>query len=285
MIAQYLPFLLSAVTIWMTLMAGNKHPKAWAVGLVNQALWLVWIVSTSAWGLLPMNLALWGVYRRNHFKWDASNKSKPDTFRRFKEWADDKIKWLIHGPGFRDFEHIQAFRRSLAEAISQNRAALKPFDMDGLSSLQIPPPVPKPSRSAIPYGWREVIERARDSIGGGSYSENRQYELSIVGPYLDVLADEFEHLQEVCEAVGQLGLEPVYGDVLPQVGDKVLIHLGRSDRWVEHTVVGCYVWKGLGGDDSLHRVFVRVRSADGYLNARMLKDVRPLISKPEGAAA
>ena len=237
MIAQYLPFLLSAVTIWMTLMAGNKHPKAWAVGLVNQALWLVWIVSTSAWGLLPMNIALWVVYGRNHFKWGRSVSTE----------TIDRLAAIF------------------------------------ATATQVQPcPTHKPAdKLSIPFGWREVIDRARDSIGGGSYSENRQYELSIVGPYLDGLADEFEHLQEVCEAVGQLGLEPVYGDVLPQVGDKVLIHLGRSDRWVEHTVVGYYVWKDLGGDDSLHRVFVRVRSADGYLNARMLKDVRPITPNPE----
>lgn len=237
MIAQYLPFLLSAVTIWMTLMAGNKHPKAWAVGLVNQALWLVWIVATAAWGLLPMNIALWVVYARNHFKWGES--ASPDVIDRLT----------------RIFETA--------------------------TQVQASPPLKPLEKKAIPYGWREVIEQARDSIGGGSYSENRQYELSIVGPYLDGLADEFEHLQEVCEAVGQLGLEPVYGDVLPQVGDKVLIHLGRSERWVERTVVGYYVWKELGGSDTLHRVFVRVKDKDGNDNARMLKDVRPVIPSLE----
>lgn len=65
----YLPWLLSAITIWMTLLAGNKHRMAWAVGLVNQALWLVWIVASATWGMLPMNVALWLVYARNHFKW------------------------------------------------------------------------------------------------------------------------------------------------------------------------------------------------------------------------
>jgi len=67
----YLPWLMSAITIWMTVLAGNKHPKAWFFGLVNQALWLVWIVATGTWGLLPMNLALWIVYGRNHLKWRA----------------------------------------------------------------------------------------------------------------------------------------------------------------------------------------------------------------------
>jgi hypothetical protein len=69
MIADYLPWLLSVITIWMTILAGNKHPNAWAVGLVNQALWLIWIIVTANWGFLPMNLALWAVYMRNHLKW------------------------------------------------------------------------------------------------------------------------------------------------------------------------------------------------------------------------
>jgi hypothetical protein len=69
----YLPFILSGVTIWMTLLAGNKHRHAWAVGLCNQALWLVWIITSSSWGLLPMNAALWAVYARNHLKWTKAN--------------------------------------------------------------------------------------------------------------------------------------------------------------------------------------------------------------------
>ena len=69
-IRDYLPWLLSAVTIYMTVLAGNRHPKAWAFGLLNQLLWLVWIVASSTWGMLPMNLALWVVYGRNHLKWN-----------------------------------------------------------------------------------------------------------------------------------------------------------------------------------------------------------------------
>lgn len=65
----YMPWLLSAITIYMTILAGNKTRWAWAIGLVNQALWLVWIFAAQAWGLLPMNIALWIVYSRNHLKW------------------------------------------------------------------------------------------------------------------------------------------------------------------------------------------------------------------------
>lgn len=68
-LVAYLPWLLSALTIWMTLLAGSLHRRAWLVGLVNQALWLVWIYASAAWGLLPMNLALWVVYTRNHRLW------------------------------------------------------------------------------------------------------------------------------------------------------------------------------------------------------------------------
>jgi hypothetical protein len=70
-IKDYLPWVLSAITIWMTLLAGNKHPKAWSIGLGNQFLWLIWIIVAGAWGLLPMNVALWIVYGRNHLKWNV----------------------------------------------------------------------------------------------------------------------------------------------------------------------------------------------------------------------
>jgi hypothetical protein len=68
-VVTYLPWLLSALTIYMTVLAGNKSRAAWAVALVNSALWLVWIIASHSWGLLPMNIVLWGVYARNLWKW------------------------------------------------------------------------------------------------------------------------------------------------------------------------------------------------------------------------
>ena len=69
LIVNYMPWFLSALTIYMTILAGNKHPQAWLVALMGQAMWLLWILKAEAYGFLPMNLALWIVYARNHWKW------------------------------------------------------------------------------------------------------------------------------------------------------------------------------------------------------------------------
>lgn len=47
LMVKYLPWLLSAITIWMTL----------------------WICASGAWGFLPLNVALCIVYGRNHLNW------------------------------------------------------------------------------------------------------------------------------------------------------------------------------------------------------------------------
>lgn len=69
-------------------------------------------------------------------------------------------------------------------------------------------------------------------------------------------------------------LEQVEGDLLPPIGSKVLVYLNSPDSWVEHEVIGYYVWPSFGGDSSLFRVNVRVIDKDGYLNARCLQDIR-----------
>lgn len=68
-VATYLPWLLSAITIYMNVLAGNRYRNAWLFGLINQGLWLFWIIVTRNYGFLPMNVALWIVYGRNHLKW------------------------------------------------------------------------------------------------------------------------------------------------------------------------------------------------------------------------
>jgi hypothetical protein len=54
----YLPWLLSAITIWTNLLAGNLNRNTWLIGMVNQVLWLIWIIATRSWGFIPLNIAL-----------------------------------------------------------------------------------------------------------------------------------------------------------------------------------------------------------------------------------
>jgi hypothetical protein len=70
LILNYLPYLLSALTIWMTLWAGNMDRRAWTVGLYSQALWLVWIIAADAWGFLILTVFLAALYLRNYRKWN-----------------------------------------------------------------------------------------------------------------------------------------------------------------------------------------------------------------------
>lgn len=74
--------------------------------------------------------------------------------------------------------------------------------------------------------------------------------------------------------------EAEHSDVLPRVGQTVLIHLARQNEWVPHQVVGFYAWPSHGGEYSLSRLFVRVRDANGLLNARLLHDVLRLDKTP-----
>lgn len=80
-------------------------------------------------------------------------------------------------------------------------------------------------------------------------------------------------------ALTKAAIDRVDGDRLPALGTKVKIHLARADAWVEHTVVGYYVWPAQTG--SGWRVFIRVRDAAGYLNARNLEDVRSVDGTPK----
>lgn len=72
-VSTYLPWLLSGITIYMNVLAGNRYRNAWLIGLLGQLLWLLWICATRNFGFLPMNIALWIVYGRNHLKWHATD--------------------------------------------------------------------------------------------------------------------------------------------------------------------------------------------------------------------
>lgn len=76
-VIQYLPWFLSACTVYTMFLAGNKNRMAWTVALVSQVAWAVWIAFSEAWGLVPGHVALWVVYARNWWKWgEEQNKSE-----------------------------------------------------------------------------------------------------------------------------------------------------------------------------------------------------------------
>jgi hypothetical protein len=69
-ITIYLPYLMSAITIYTMFLAGDKKKGAWVVGLINQIFWFTWVFTTQNWGLLPMTIAITIVYFRNYLKWN-----------------------------------------------------------------------------------------------------------------------------------------------------------------------------------------------------------------------
>lgn len=83
MISLYLPYLMSAITIYQLSLAGKQRASTWLWGLGNQTLWLTWIVATESWGLLPMTAALVVLYARNFRLWTqaaAQNVGKTDSW-------------------------------------------------------------------------------------------------------------------------------------------------------------------------------------------------------------
>lgn len=146
-----LPWIMSAITIYMTVLAGNKHRFAWVVGLFNQALWLVWIVSTETWGLVPMNIALWIVYGRNHMRWIADREKgstvAPDRPVTPKDTAAQEGRQLLgqasNPPELRKIEGRGALVQHLEELLQQVRDG----DVDALAIASIE------NDGTIGHGW------------------------------------------------------------------------------------------------------------------------------------
>ena len=72
---DYLPWLLSACSLLMSVLTGNLWRYAWLFGLGIQCLWLIWIYAAQAYGFLPLCLALFVIYTRNHLKWRGAAPS------------------------------------------------------------------------------------------------------------------------------------------------------------------------------------------------------------------
>lgn len=98
-------------------------------------------------------------------------------------------------------------RRSLAEALDNVRhlSDLGPemiAEQVFAASAQQPAP-------AVPDGWRDVLDRARESIGAGSLQENANTERQHVEPYLDGIYDELEALENGAAPAAPVAQEPV----------------------------------------------------------------------------
>jgi hypothetical protein len=73
-VKQVLPWILSANTILLMWLIGNKKWWAWLFGLAGQGLWILFAIIYQAWGLLPLATFLIIVYARNLMKWHRETK-------------------------------------------------------------------------------------------------------------------------------------------------------------------------------------------------------------------
>lgn len=63
------PWILSALGILMTYLAGNLHRNSWGIGIISQVFWLIYVIYTKQYGFLPMSVTLFAIYTKNHIKW------------------------------------------------------------------------------------------------------------------------------------------------------------------------------------------------------------------------
>jgi hypothetical protein len=73
-VTQFLPWLLSILSLAMSVLTGNRWQRVWLFGLLIQCLWLLWIWASGAYGFLPLTLPLFGIYWRNHLKWEKERR-------------------------------------------------------------------------------------------------------------------------------------------------------------------------------------------------------------------
>lgn len=74
-----IPLLLSANTIVLMWLVGNRSTLGWLLGVVGQALWFVFIFAWQVWGLLPLATVLTVVYARNLLKWRKEQTERNDN--------------------------------------------------------------------------------------------------------------------------------------------------------------------------------------------------------------
>jgi hypothetical protein len=76
---QAIPWLLSANTLTLTYLVGNKSNAGWLLGVIGQAMWFLFIVTWQVWGLLPLAIGLTVLYARNLVKWHREKTEEMRT--------------------------------------------------------------------------------------------------------------------------------------------------------------------------------------------------------------
>lgn len=78
-LGQIIPWLLSANTLTLTYLVGNKSNAGWLLGVIGQAMWFLFIITWQVWGLLPLAIGLTILYARNLVKWHREKNEEVKT--------------------------------------------------------------------------------------------------------------------------------------------------------------------------------------------------------------
>lgn len=73
---QLIPLLLSANTLTLTWLVGNRRTSGWVLGCIGQVMWFVFIFTWQVWGLLPLAIGLTIVYGRNLIRWRREQRAE-----------------------------------------------------------------------------------------------------------------------------------------------------------------------------------------------------------------
>jgi hypothetical protein len=77
---QAIPLALSANTLVLTWLVGNRRTAGWVLGCIGQVMWFVFIVTWQVWGLLPLAIGLSFVYARNLVRWRREKRAETAEF-------------------------------------------------------------------------------------------------------------------------------------------------------------------------------------------------------------
>jgi hypothetical protein len=115
-LAEYMPWLLSAVSLVMMVLVGRLNRNAWTFGLGVQALWLLWIWAANKPGFLPLTAALVVVYVINYRRWGTGEgwviaDAQGERFRCWGDWGPEWTSELEKALFFARRDDAEAFAR------------------------------------------------------------------------------------------------------------------------------------------------------------------------------